>query len=66
MNTVRYCGRKEQDRMCANGWRIKLAESYTESPEAMFERLSKAYKQVKVYYDTTQIRGLHSYFAMVK
>ena len=64
---VNYCGRKQQKRMIANGWRIMLAERCSETPEAMYERLTKmGYSQVKVYYDTTCIRGLHSYFAFVK
>lgn len=63
---VNYCGGKQQDRMIKNGWRIKLEEYCCESPEHMYERLSKEYSKVKVYYDTTRIRGLHKYFAFVK
>ena len=66
MNNPRYLGGKEQDRMIANGWRIMLKESMNESPEEMFERLSKTYPKVKIYWDTTRVRGLHNYFAMVK
>ena len=66
MNNVRYCGGKEQERMLKNGWWIELAENYSETPERMYERLSQRYSKVKVYYDTTMIRGLYSYFAMVK
>ena len=64
---VNYCGNAQQERMIKNGWRIELAANYSESPETMLERLTEeGYSQVKVYYSTTCIRGLHSYFAMVK
>lgn len=64
---VNYCGNKAQKRMIENGWKVMLAEGYCEPPEHIYERLIKeGYSQVKVYYETTCIRGLHSYFAMVK
>ena len=66
MNHVRYLGRKEQERMIANGWSIRLPESLCETPNHIFDRLSKRYSKVKVYYEATVIRGYHSYFAMVK
>lgn len=63
---INYCGGKQQDRMIKNGWRLILAE-HNESPTEIYNRLiEKGYKQVKVYYNTTQIRGLHKYFAFVK
>lgn len=60
-----YCGREAQKRMKRNGWILKLAE-LNESDDHLYERLSKDYSKVKVYYDTTMIRGLHTYFAFVK
>jgi hypothetical protein len=64
---VNYCGGKQQEKMMKNGWRIELAQSYTESPEEIYNRLTDCgYSKVKIYYETTRIRGLHSYFAMVK
>ena len=63
---VNYCSREQQERMSKNGWILKLAEPYGEDAEHMYERLSKEYAKVKVYYDTTMIRGLHKYFAFVK
>lgn len=65
MNKPRYCGRKEQERMTSNGWRIELAE-FRESPEEMYKRLSRYHEQVKIYWDTTMVKGYHEYFAMVK
>ena len=63
---VNYCGKAQQERMIKNGWTLKLAE-VGEFEEELYERLSKeGYSQVKIYYDTTMIRGLHKYFAMVK
>lgn len=66
MNNVRYCGGNEQERMIANGWRIELPENCRETPEEIYERLSQRYGKVKVYYDTTMVRGYHDYFAMVR
>ena len=64
---VNYCGKEQQERMIKNGWTLKLAESYQESPEEIYERLVKCgYTQVKVYWMSTMIRGIHNYFAFVK
>ena len=64
---VNYCGKEQQERMSKNGWWLELAESYQESPEAMYDRLTKkGYSQVKVYWCGTMIRGIHKYFAFVK
>ena len=63
---VYYCGGEQQKRMCKNGWRLMLGEPYNEDANHMYNRLSKEYKQVKIYYDTTMVRGLHEYFAFVK
>lgn len=62
---VNYLGSKGQERMIKNGWRIKLVE-FGETSDQLYERLSKRYSKVKVYYDTTRVRGYHEYFAMVK
>lgn len=63
---VNYCGGAQQERMIANGWRIALSE-FRETPEELLERLTKAgYSKVKVYYESTRVRGIHDYFAMVK
>lgn len=66
MNKPRYCGGTEQDEMEARGWRVMVKEHMNETAEEMFERLIKSYSKVKIYWDTTRVRGLHSYFAMVK
>ena len=65
MNNVRYCGRKEVERMLANDWHLELAE-FGETSEEIYERLSKRFSKVKVYYGTTCVKGYHEYFAMVK
>ena len=62
---VYYCGGDAQERMCRNGWTLMLSE-FRETPEELFTRLSARYSKVKVYYDTTCVKGLHSYFAFVK
>lgn len=62
---INYLGRDGQLRMKHNGWTLKLSETF-ESPESLYTRLAETYSQVKIYYDTTRISGLHSYFAMVK
>lgn len=63
---VNNLDRNGQERMIRNGWKIRLADSCRETPEQMYDRLSKDYTQVKVYWTGTQIRGIHSYYAMVK
>ena len=63
---VNYCGGKQQEKMVKNGWSLRVAE-YRETPEELYNRLVKTgYKQVKVYWTSTRIRGIHSYFAFVK
>ena len=66
MNNPRYCGGKEQEKMMARGWKIRTAKDPRETPREIFDRLIQSYDRVKIYYDTTRVRGLHSYFAMVK
>lgn len=66
MNNVRYCGRQGQLDMEARGWMLMLPLSCRETPEEIFERLSRDYSKVKVYWDTTAVRGYHEYFAFVK
>lgn len=64
---VNYLNGAGQDRMLRNGWMLMLPISYTETAEKMHERLTAlGYTQVKVYWEGTQIRGIHRYFAFVK
>lgn len=63
---VNYCGGKQQDRMIKNGWSLRIA-NFNECPEELYNRLvADGYKQVKVYWEGTRIRGIHNYFAFVK
>ena len=57
-----------QKRMVSRGWRIQLPLNYNESAQALYDRLvaTGRYSDVKVYWSSTRIRGLHSYFAFVK
>jgi hypothetical protein len=56
---VNHCGGKQQERMIQNGWTLKLAE-FRETPEELYNRLiASGYKQVKVYWEGTRIRGIH-------
>ena len=62
-------GAKEfQERMIRNGWRIQLPLNYSESAQALYDRLAATgcYSDIKVYWSSTRIRGLHEYFAFVK
>lgn len=62
-------GSKEfQERMIRNGWRIQLPLNYSESAQALYDRLAASgrYSDIKVYWSSTRIRGLHEYFAFVK
>lgn len=64
---VNYCGRAQQDRMEKNGWTLKIRESVRETPEELYDRLiAQGYTQVKVYWEGTRVKGIHSYFAFVK
>lgn len=57
-----------QDRMINNGWKIVLTESCSETAQQLYDRLENTglYKDIKIYWTGTRIRGIHSYFAMVK
>lgn len=57
-----------QKRMIANGWRIELTKNCSESAQALYDRLEATgrYSDIKVYWSSTRIRGLHEYFAFVK
>lgn len=65
---VNYCGKDAQERMIKNGWRIELQAYANENEQDMYDRLEATgkYKDIKIYYSTTRIRGYHSFFAMVK
>ena len=64
---INHCGNEAQERMIKNGWKLMLTENYLETPEELYTRLiAKGYKQVKVYWQGTRIRGIHDYFAFVK
>lgn len=66
--TVRYLGKDRQRYMLRNGYCIELSENFTEEcdADALYSRLSESYENVKIYYDTTMIRGLHKNYAMCK
>ena len=65
---VNYGGGSLQDKMEANGWQMKLQDNPRESAQELYNRLEALgiYKDIKVYWTSTQIRGLHKYFAFVK
>ena len=62
---VNYCGGKMQKEMADRGWTLKLINR-GETAQQTYDRLAESYSQVKVYYDTTMIRGYHENFAFVK
>ena len=63
-NNLNGAGQKRMER---NGWHMQLPLNCSETPDEIYDRLVKAgYRQVKVYWCGTQIRGIHSYFAFVK
>jgi hypothetical protein len=64
---INYCGREAQERMSRNGWRLYVRDSYQETCEQLYERVSGyGYKQVKIYWCGTMVKGIHSYFAFAK
>ena len=66
---VNYCRREQQERMLRLGWKLKIARNVQEEldGDALYTRLlEEGYEKVRVYYDTTAIRGFHCNFAFVK
>ena len=63
---VNYCGGKAQERMERNGWRLVIRNSYNETEEQLYDRLSRNYEDVRIYWCGTRIPGIHDIFAMVK
>ena len=65
---VNYGGKAFQEKMMANGWRLKTQESCNESAQELYDRLAATglYNDIKVYWSATQIKGLHKYFAFVR
>ena len=65
MNKPYILGKDGQERMIRNGWRLMLSE-WGETEADTFARLSAKWEKVKIYEDTTMVRGYHKHFAMVK
>lgn len=70
-------GKDGQSRMIRNGWNLKSTQYVLKRPDSKYkseetdeefiERLIKSgYKQIKLYYTTTYVRGSYKTFAMVK
>ncbi len=68
-------GRYGQIRMEDKGWRLRITQTVkdegavyvrSETPQELYDRLSKQYAKVKVYYSGTMVRGIHSYYAFCK
>lgn len=57
---------KRQDEMANRGWTLCLADSYSETEQQLYDRLSQRYDDVRIYEDTTRIKGLHNIFAMCR
>ena len=57
-----------QECMKRNGWRIQLPLNYSESAQALYDRLAATgyYSDIKVYWSSACIRGRHEYVAFVK
>jgi len=56
-----------QERMIKNGWRIMVKNSSRESNEDLIKRLNVlGYNKIKLYEETTNVRGYHHVFAMCK
>lgn len=72
---VNYCGKAAQERMIRNGWTLAIPKTVIdpgarykrkETEEELYERLSKIYDDVRIYWCGTAIPGIHSHFAMCK
>ena len=72
---VNYCGKAAQERMIRNGWWLEIPKlvkdpgaqyKRTETEEELYERLSKIYGDVRIYWCGTAIPGIHDHIAMCK
>lgn len=60
------CGYAKQKQLSKNA-NLEISRSCIESEQQMFNRLcEKGYKKITFYYDTTNVKGLHSLFAFCK
>lgn len=59
-------GDKRIEEMESRGWRLFVANSFMESEQELYDRLSKVYDEVRIYEASTRIRGLHKIFAMCR
>jgi hypothetical protein len=58
--------KSRQKEMIENGWFIGLANSCHEGTQELYNRLSERYSDVRIYEDSTMVRGYHTTFAMCK
>lgn len=65
---VNYGGTQFQERMSRNGWYLKIADNYGESAQTLYDKLAATgyYSDIKIYWDSTCVRGLRKYYAFVK
>lgn len=72
---VNYCGGKAQERMIKNGWTLVIRQTVKdegaiyrrqETEEELYERCTKTYAKVRLYWCSTYVRGIHEIFAMCK
>lgn len=66
LHEVYNCGARKQDDMVDNkGYTLHCAE-WQENEQDLYNRLSKYYKTVRIYWSGTRIPGIHNIFAMCK
>jgi len=65
MNKPYLLSNKRVLEMEKTGWFLMISE-FREDDTELYNRLIKRYKQVKVYYTTTGVKGYYRLFAMVK
>ena len=60
-----YISTARMEGMLAKGWCIRAMEP-RETPQEAYDRLSKTFETVRIYSQSTRVRGLRSYYAMCK
>ena len=70
-------GREAQERMSRNGWYVKHPQTLLKQPTDRYKEeedthefigrlINAGYKQIKLYYVTTYVKGAYKSIAMVK
>lgn len=65
LNEDNMISRSRQEQMLDNGYACMVVR-FRETAQEAYDRLSKTHNTVRIYSDTTCVRGYHDLYAMVK